>query len=66
MDRVLEEKDAADWVYRGEGAANIVVAYTGSSPAFVSNPSLQNQNHRLNVGAVPPCQLGITAGKHRA
>lgn len=38
MDQVLEEKDAADWVYRGEGAANIVVAYNGSSPALVSNP----------------------------
>ncbi|KAK4745715.1 hypothetical protein SAY87_012027 [Trapa incisa] len=35
MDHVLEEKDAADWVYIGEGAANIVVAYNGSSPALV-------------------------------
>ena len=34
---VLERKDAADWIYRGEGAANIVLAYTGSSPAFVSS-----------------------------
>jgi inositol-pentakisphosphate 2-kinase len=33
---ILEEKDAADWVYRGEGAANLVLAYTGSSPSFVS------------------------------
>ncbi|KAK2994143.1 hypothetical protein RJ640_020948 [Escallonia rubra] len=32
---VLEAKDAADWTYRGEGAANIVLAYTGSSPRFV-------------------------------
>ncbi|OVA08748.1 Inositol-pentakisphosphate 2-kinase [Macleaya cordata] len=32
---VLEEKDAVDWIYRGEGAANIVLGYTGSSPAFV-------------------------------
>ncbi|XP_023002334.1 inositol-pentakisphosphate 2-kinase-like [Cucurbita maxima] len=35
MEIVLKEKDAADWVYRGEGAANIVLAYTGSSPAFI-------------------------------
>ncbi|KAK1550330.1 hypothetical protein Q3G72_017362 [Acer saccharum] len=35
MEVVLEQKDAADWVYRGEGAANLVLAYTGSSPAFV-------------------------------
>ncbi|TXG52187.1 hypothetical protein EZV62_021356 [Acer yangbiense] len=34
MEVVLEQKDAADWVYRGEGAANLVLAYTGSSPAF--------------------------------
>ncbi|THG22627.1 hypothetical protein TEA_015936 [Camellia sinensis var. sinensis] len=32
---VLEKKDAGDWVYRGEGAANIVLSYNGSSPAFV-------------------------------
>ncbi|OMO87536.1 hypothetical protein CCACVL1_08953 [Corchorus capsularis] len=32
---VLQKKDAADWVYRGEGAANLVLAYTGSSPVFI-------------------------------
>lgn len=32
---VLEHEEAADWVYRGEGAANLVLAYTGSSPSFV-------------------------------
>ncbi|XWS14544.1 hypothetical protein CRYUN_Cryun35bG0019000 [Craigia yunnanensis] len=32
---ILEQKDAVDWVFRGEGAANLVLAYTGSSPAFV-------------------------------
>lgn len=32
---VLEAKDAGDWIYRGEGAANLVLAYTGSSPRFV-------------------------------
>ncbi|KAK9129810.1 hypothetical protein Sjap_010297 [Stephania japonica] len=32
---VLEEDDAADWVYRGEGAANVVLGYAGCSPAFV-------------------------------
>ncbi|KAJ4964310.1 hypothetical protein NE237_024249 [Protea cynaroides] len=35
MEVVLEEKDVADWIYRGEGAANLVLAYTGSSPDFV-------------------------------
>ncbi|MCL7023564.1 hypothetical protein MKW94_002315 [Papaver nudicaule] len=32
---VLEEEDAKDWVYRGEGAVNIVLGYIGSSPVFV-------------------------------
>ncbi|KAK9947042.1 hypothetical protein M0R45_012479 [Rubus argutus] len=35
MEVVLEKKDAADWVYRGEGAANLVLAHKGSSPAFI-------------------------------
>ncbi|KAJ7957777.1 Inositol-pentakisphosphate 2-kinase [Quillaja saponaria] len=35
MELVLEQKDAADWVYRGEGAANLVLAYSGSSPTFI-------------------------------
>ncbi|CAN1127031.1 Inositol-pentakisphosphate 2-kinase [Linum perenne] len=34
MDLKLEKKDADDWIYRGEGAANLVLAYSGSSPAF--------------------------------
>ncbi|GKV46935.1 hypothetical protein SLEP1_g53893 [Rubroshorea leprosula] len=32
---ILDQKDAADWVYRGEGAANLVLAYTGSYPVFI-------------------------------
>lgn len=35
MEIILEEKDAGDWSYRGEGAVNLVLAYTGSSPTFV-------------------------------
>ncbi|KAG5538484.1 hypothetical protein RHGRI_019158 [Rhododendron griersonianum] len=35
MEVVLELKDADDWIYRGEGAANLVLAYSGSSPTFV-------------------------------
>ncbi|KDP38543.1 hypothetical protein JCGZ_04468 [Jatropha curcas] len=35
METKLEQKDAGEWVYRGEGAANLVLAYTGSSPLFV-------------------------------
>ncbi|CAL1384160.1 unnamed protein product [Linum trigynum] len=35
MEVKLEKKDADDWVYRGEGAANLVLAYSGSSPAFI-------------------------------
>ncbi|KAL6995715.1 Inositol-pentakisphosphate 2-kinase [Sarracenia purpurea var. burkii] len=35
MELVLDQKDAGDWVYRGEGAANLILAYNGSSPAFI-------------------------------
>ncbi|KAL1343831.1 hypothetical protein HN51_017779 [Arachis hypogaea] len=35
MDVTLTKKDAAGWVYRGEGAANIVLAYVGSYPPFI-------------------------------
>ena len=38
---VLEEKDAGDWAYRGEGACNLVLAYTGSSPSFVNKKHLK-------------------------
>lgn len=33
---VLTAKDASDWTYRGVGAVNLVLAYAGSSPEFVS------------------------------
>ncbi|KAA8528670.1 hypothetical protein F0562_036025 [Nyssa sinensis] len=35
MEGILERKDAGDWIYRGEGAVNLVLAYIGSSPTFV-------------------------------
>lgn len=35
MEGVLEPKDAGDWIYRGEGAVNLVLAYIGSSPNYV-------------------------------
>ncbi|XP_028766319.1 inositol-pentakisphosphate 2-kinase [Neltuma alba] len=35
MELALGVEDAADWVYRGEGAENLVLAYTGFSPAFI-------------------------------
>ncbi|GMH13899.1 hypothetical protein Nepgr_015740 [Nepenthes gracilis] len=35
MELILEERDASDWTYRGEGAANLVLAYAGSAPAFI-------------------------------
>ncbi|CAB4296282.1 unnamed protein product [Prunus armeniaca] len=35
MEVILEKKDAGDWIYRGEGAANLVLGYNGSTPAFI-------------------------------
>ncbi|KAL6844428.1 hypothetical protein ACP4OV_026101 [Aristida adscensionis] len=35
MDGVLEAGDAEDWVYKGEGAANLILSYTGSSPSML-------------------------------
>ncbi|XP_011623523.1 inositol-pentakisphosphate 2-kinase [Amborella trichopoda] len=32
---VLQGHDAPDWTYKGEGAANLVLGYRGSSPLFV-------------------------------
>lgn len=31
----LHEEDAEGWLYRGEGAANIVLGYHGHRPSFV-------------------------------
>uniref|UniRef100_A0A0E0DJI2 Inositol-pentakisphosphate 2-kinase IPK1 n=1 Tax=Oryza meridionalis TaxID=40149 RepID=A0A0E0DJI2_9ORYZ len=35
MEVVLHEGDAKDWVYKGEGAANLILSYTGSSPSML-------------------------------
>lgn len=32
---VLTAKDAIEWSYRGEGAVNLVLSYSGDSPEFV-------------------------------
>ncbi|KAJ0750769.1 putative inositol-pentakisphosphate 2-kinase [Helianthus annuus] len=37
---ILEAKDAGDWIYRGEGAANLILSYTGSSSSFVRSKYL--------------------------
>ncbi|XP_060199722.1 inositol-pentakisphosphate 2-kinase-like isoform X1 [Lycium barbarum] len=35
MEMVLQANDAKEWCYRGEGAVNLVLAYTGENPDFV-------------------------------
>jgi hypothetical protein len=35
VEGVLQARDAEDWVYKGEGAANLILSYTGSSPSMV-------------------------------
>lgn len=36
MALILKEEDAKDCVYKGEGAANLVLSYNGSSPSLVN------------------------------
>lgn len=35
MAMVLQANDAREWCYRGEGAVNLVLAYSGEHPDFV-------------------------------
>ncbi|CAN6858035.1 unnamed protein product [Brassica oleracea] len=55
---ILEEKDASDWIYRGEGGANLVLAYAASSPLFVGKviriqkaPKADKANKAVNGAA---------------
>jgi inositol-pentakisphosphate 2-kinase len=36
MEIVIKVDDVKDWVYKGEGAANIILGYRGSSPLLVN------------------------------
>ncbi|KAF6144734.1 hypothetical protein GIB67_017753, partial [Kingdonia uniflora] len=43
MELVLEESDTGNWVYKGEGAANIVLSgYNRSNPHFVGKLYVEN------------------------
>lgn len=48
MELTLTKEDAAHWVYRGEGAVNLVLAYSGSSPSYVSFFFFLTCNHVYN------------------
>lgn len=54
----MERKDAADWIYRGEGAANLVLAYAGLSPTFVGKvirlqkAPRKGEQQRVNAASV--------------
>ncbi|XP_071704871.1 inositol-pentakisphosphate 2-kinase-like [Rutidosis leptorrhynchoides] len=48
VELILEAKDAADWIYRGEGGLNIVLAYNGSSPNFYGKV-LRVRKHKKNA-----------------
>lgn len=54
---MLDSKDAGDWVYRGEGAANLVLGYTGSSPAYVGKVLRVHKSSRLDVPPHSPSIL---------
>ncbi|XWS25801.1 hypothetical protein CRYUN_Cryun27aG0098700 [Craigia yunnanensis] len=49
---ILEKKDAVDWVYRGEGAANLVLAYIGSSPTFIGKVMRIQKSQRKGKSGV--------------
>ncbi|XP_077244310.1 inositol-pentakisphosphate 2-kinase IPK1-like [Tasmannia lanceolata] len=57
MELTLLEKDASDWIYRGEGAANLVLGYCGSSPVFVGKvirvqKALKNEPQSTNTDLI--------------
>ncbi|RXH73242.1 hypothetical protein DVH24_012926 [Malus domestica] len=60
MEVVLEKKDAGDWAYRGEGAANLVLAYTGSSPTFIGKV-MRLQKARINGSKASNSPTALTA-----
>ncbi|KAK8683756.1 hypothetical protein V6N13_039806 [Hibiscus sabdariffa] len=57
---VLAQADAVDWVYRGEGAANLVLAYAGSSSAFMGKVMRIQKSQRKGKSRVRENE-GLTA-----
>ncbi|KAF6165715.1 hypothetical protein GIB67_012612 [Kingdonia uniflora] len=58
MELVLEESDAGNWVYKGEGAANIILGgYNGSNPHFVGNVLKFHQGEISFVSDYNPLDL---------
>ncbi|KAK8696168.1 hypothetical protein V6N13_001305 [Hibiscus sabdariffa] len=57
---ILDQKDAVDWVYRGEGAANLVLAYNGSSPVFMGKVMRIQKSQRKGKSRVHENE-GLTA-----
>ncbi|XP_058725325.1 inositol-pentakisphosphate 2-kinase-like [Vicia villosa] len=63
MKLTLTEQDAAHWVYRGEGAANIVVSYTGSSPSYIGKVMRIRKSPR-KASALPGVKNTIALSPH--
>ncbi|CAI8606470.1 unnamed protein product [Vicia faba] len=63
MELTLTEQDAAHWVYRGEGAANIVVSYTGSSPSYIGKVMRIRKSPR-KASALPGVRNTIALSPH--
>ncbi|CAI8619730.1 unnamed protein product [Vicia faba] len=63
MELTLTEQDAAHWVYRGEGAANIVVSYTGSSPSYIGKVMRIRKSPR-KASAIPGVRNTIALSPH--
>ncbi|PHT98847.1 Inositol-pentakisphosphate 2-kinase IPK1 [Capsicum chinense] len=59
MAMVLKENNAEEWCYRGEGAVNLVLSYTGQHPHFVGKV-LRVQKVPRNGSQCENGRLGLT------
>ncbi|KAM0866741.1 hypothetical protein ACQ4PT_042419 [Festuca glaucescens] len=57
MDVVLQAGDADDWVYKGEGAANLILSYTGSSPSMLGKVLRAKKILNDKAQPAPTCEV---------
>ncbi|XP_062227011.1 inositol-pentakisphosphate 2-kinase IPK1-like [Phragmites australis] len=57
MDAVLQAGDAKYWVYKGEGAANLILSYTGPSPSLLGKVLRVKKILKDKSQPVPSCMV---------